>query len=103
MEEETQQITQPIDYKIYLKLNELGMLGDDEHSYHVGFSNYSKHFIQPWHIWLEYNLNAWDADIVKRVLRTKTGESRISDYEKIIHDCQERIRQLNLNYEITSK
>ena len=103
MEEETQQITQPIDYKIYLKLNELGMLGDDEHSYNVGFSNYSKHFIQPWHVWLEYNLNAWDADIVKRVLRTKTGESRISDYEKIIHDCQERIRQLNLNYETSNR
>ena len=39
-------------------------------------------------------LNPWDADIVKRVLRTKEGKDRKLDYEKIIHVCQERIRQL---------
>lgn len=39
-------------------------------------------------------MNPWDADIVKRVLRTKEGEDRKLDYEKIIHVCQERIRQL---------
>lgn len=70
-------------------------------SYNVGNSNYSKHKIQPWDIWREYNLNPWDADIVKRVLRTKeeSGKSkedaRIMDYEKIIHICKERIRQIN--------
>ena len=63
-------------------------------SYNVGNSNYSKHKIQPWDIWLEYKLNPWDADIVKRVLRTKKGESRRMDYEKIIHVCKERIRQI---------
>nr|DAE48513.1 MAG TPA: hypothetical protein [Caudoviricetes sp.] len=62
--------------------------------YNVGKSDYSKHRIQPWDIWLEYGLNPWDADIVKRVLRTKEGEDRKLDYEKIIHVCQERIRQL---------
>ena len=62
--------------------------------YNVGKSDYSKHKIQPWDIWLEYNLNPWDADIVKRVLRIKEGEDRKLDYEKIIHVCQERIRQL---------
>ena len=62
--------------------------------YNVGKSDYSKHKIQPWDIWLEYGLNPWDADIVKRVLRTKEGEDRKLDYEKIIHVCQERIRQL---------
>ena len=62
--------------------------------YNVGKSDYSKHKIQPWDIYLEYNLNPWDADIVKRVLRTKEGEDRKLDYEKIIHVCQERIRQL---------
>lgn len=62
--------------------------------YNVGKSDYSKHKIQPWDIWLEYGLNPWDADIVKRVLRTKGGEDRKLDYEKIIHVCQERIRQL---------
>ena len=62
--------------------------------YNIGKSDYAKHKIQPWSIWLEYNLNPWDADIVKRVLRTKEGEDRKMDYEKIIHVCQERIRQL---------
>lgn len=63
-------------------------------SYNVGKSDYAKHSIQPWDIWKEYNLNPWDADIVKRVLRTKEGEDRKLDYEKIIHICKERIRQL---------
>lgn len=63
--------------------------------YNVGKSDYSKHRIQPWDIWKEYNLNPWDADIVKRVLRRKEGEERTLDYEKIIHVCQERIRQLD--------
>lgn len=63
-------------------------------SFNVGASDYSKHKIQPWDIWLEYGLNPWDADIIKRVLRNKEGENRITEYEKIIHICQERIRQL---------
>lgn len=68
--------------------------------YNVGKSNYSKHIIQPWAIWQDYNLNPWDADIVKRILRTKQEpglsdvDSRVMDYEKIIHICKERIRQL---------
>lgn len=63
-------------------------------SYNVGASDYSKHKIQPWDIWEEYNLNPWDADIIKRVLRTKAGEDRKLDYEKIIHICKKRIEQL---------
>ena len=63
-------------------------------AYNVGNSDYAKYKIQPWAIWLEYQLNPWDADIVKRVLRTKEGERRL-DYEKIIHICQERIEQLD--------
>ncbi len=60
----------------------------------IGESNYSNYKIQVWDIWKEYNLNPWDADIIKRVLRTKEGNSRQMDYEKIIHICEERIRQL---------
>lgn len=69
-------------------------------SYNVGNSNYSNHKIQPWDIWREYNLNPWDADIVKRILREKEEpgmskeDARIMDYEKIIHICKERIRQI---------
>lgn len=64
-------------------------------SYNVGKSDYSKHAIQPWDIWKEYNLNPWDADIVKRVLRSKEGEARTLDYEKIIHICRYRIAELS--------
>ena len=64
-------------------------------SYNVGKSDYAKHAIQPWQIWKEYNLNPWDADIVKRVLRSKEGEERTLDYEKIIHICKYRIAELS--------
>ena len=62
--------------------------------YNIGSSDYAKRKIQPWDIWLEYELNPWDADIVKRVLRNKQGQSRIEEYQKIIHICEERIRQI---------
>lgn len=74
----------------------------DIREYNVGDSDYAKHKIQPWDIWLEYNLDPWEADIIKRVLRTKKirgkskKASRIEDFEKIIHVCQEKLRQLNL-------
>ena len=61
--------------------------------YNIGESDYGTRKIQPWDIWLEYDLNPWDADIIKRVLRTKAGQ-RVLDYEKIKHICDERIRQL---------
>lgn len=64
-------------------------------SYNIGKSDYAKHSIQPWDIWKEYNLNPWDADIVKRVLRSKEGEARTLDYEKIIHICKYRIAELS--------
>jgi len=67
-------------------------------SYNVGPSDYSDRKIQPWDIWLEYGLNPWDADIIKRVLRRKPNERQL-DYEKIIHICQERIRQIDEGYE----
>lgn len=88
-----------IDFSLYQELKKLGIIRDhtekDVRGYNIGSSDYSEHLIQPWTIWQAYNLNAWDADIIKRVLRTKKGEPRIKDYEKIIHDCEERIRQLN--------
>lgn len=78
----------------------------DVMSYNVGNSDYSKRKIQPWDIWEEYKLNPWDADIVKRVLRTKEEpsitpqEARIMDYEKIIHICKKRIDQIERGIEI---
>ena len=78
------------------RIPESSILKEDVRSYNVGQSDYSEHRIQPWDIWLEYKLNPWDADIVKRVLRIKNTDSRKSDYEKIIHICKERIRQIDL-------
>lgn len=80
--------------ELYDRLDELGIIPNEVRSGNVGKSDYSKHIIQPWAIWQDYNLNPWDADIVKRVLRTKEGDSRVMDYQKIIHICKERIRQL---------
>lgn len=62
--------------------------------HNVGESDYAQRRIQPWDIWLEYDLNPWDADIIKRVLRDKPGQRRL-DYEKIKHICDERIRQID--------
>ena len=89
--------------KLYHQLKRLGIIDADTRLHNVGASDYSKHIIQPWSIWIDYNLNAFDADIIKRVLRTKEGEDRITDYEKIIHICQERIRQLKFEKEIVWK
>jgi hypothetical protein len=61
--------------------------------HNIGTSDYAQRRIQPWDIWLEYQLNPFDADIIKRILRNK-GERRL-DYEKIKHVCDERIRQLD--------
>ena len=69
--------------------------------HNVGNSDYSKHKIQPWEIWIQYKLNPFDADILKRILRTKAEnglskeEARELDYKKIIHISQERIRQID--------
>lgn len=91
------------------RLVNLGIITTTEsdcHGYNIGNSNYHKYLIQPWAIWQEYKLNAWDADIVKRVLRTKEEpgmtpqEARIMDYEKIIHVCKKRIEQIERGIEI---
>ena len=97
----------PVEKSLYDRLEKLGLIPNEVRKDNVGKSDYSKHTIQPWSIWLDYDLNAWDADIVKRVLRTKDEpgmpykESRIMDYNKIIHICKERIRQLESEPEIT--
>lgn len=93
-------MTLNIDDILAKRLIYLGIIPDLSREYNIGTSDYSKHVIQPWSIWLDYNLDPWDADIVKRVLRTKIepgsslNESRILDYKKIIHVCEEKLRQL---------
>ena len=69
-------------------------------AYNVGSSNYAAMNIQPWDIWKDWKLCPWDADIIKRISRTKQipgktfEEARIEDYEKIKHICDEKISQL---------
>ena len=87
-----------IDDKLYAELLKLGIINEETNNvrnHNIGNSDYSEHIIQPWSIWLDWNLNPWDADIVKRVLRNKIGSSRKEDYEKIIHIAQECIRQID--------
>lgn len=87
--------TKEIPIELYNMLDYLGLLPNSVRDHNIGESDYSKHPIQPWTIWLAYpNMNPWDADIVKRVLRDKSTEPRIQDYKKIIHNAQERIRQI---------
>ena len=70
-------------------------------NYNVGNSDYSKHKIQPWDIWIEYKLNPFEADIVKRILRKKEEpgmtpqQARKMDYQKCIHILEELIRQMD--------
>lgn len=80
---------------LYERLERLGMLPNAVRDHNEGASDYAEHLIQPWAVWQEYHLNAWDADIIKRVLRRKQTDSRRLDYVKIIHICQERIRQID--------
>ena len=91
----SQNTTRTIPVELYEQLDRLGMIPNEVRNHNVGDSNYSEHLIQPWAIWIDWNLDPFDADIVKRVLRTKESDSRLKDYKKIIHVCEERIRQLS--------
>lgn len=64
---------------------------DSVRSYNVGTSNYAQKNIQPWDIWVEYNLDPFRADIVKRILRTKEGDDPVLDLQKIKHICDKLI------------
>ena len=81
-------------------------MNNEHRNYHVGSSNYSEMSIQPWDVWKAWNLNPWDADIVKRIARTKNIpgmspiEARIEDYKKIKHICDEMIHQLSKKLEV---
>jgi Mg2+ and Co2+ transporter CorA len=100
-----------ISARLYKELERLGIIDNSGvRNDNAGTSNYSKHFIQPWTIWIDYpELNSWDHDIVKRVLRQKAdagyseAEQRKLDYKKIIHDCEECIRQIEVTEKQESK
>jgi len=60
----------------------------------VGGKHYKKHKIQPWDIIDEYNLNYYEGNALKYLLREK--ENRVEDLGKSIHYLEKEI--LNLNY-----
>jgi len=89
---------QSIPKKLYTKLNYLGLIPSDERSHNKGTSNYATKLIQPWSIFLDNpQLNYMECDLIKRILRTKSTDSRKLDYEKCIHILQELIRQEKCN------
>lgn len=73
---------------------------EDIRSFNVGASDYSKHKYQSWDFWIKFRLNPFDADLCKRILRTKASDGRLLDYQKIKHICGERIRQLSLGPDV---
>lgn len=86
-----------IDDKLYNQLVVCGVIPKDDdqtRNYNIGASDYATKVIQPWSIWIDWNLNPWDADIVKRIARHKEGEDEYIKYTKIIHICEERLRQI---------
>ena len=66
---------------------------EDHRKYNIGDSDYNQYLYQVWDIWRDFNLNPWEADIVKRVLRHKKGEE--NDLKKINHTLNEMMSQTN--------
>lgn len=98
---ETQMVSIP--KTLYDRLDYLGLIPNKVRDHNFGSSDYAEHLIQSWSIWLDYNLDPWEADIVKRVLRRKKTDPRRLDFEKIIHIAQEKIRQIDFLEKISEK
>lgn len=85
--------------ELYNKLEYLGIIDSSGvRGRNFGSSDYNEgHIISPWVIFLDHpNLTFWDKDIIKRLLRQKDGDPRELEYHKIIHDCEERLRQIDI-------
>lgn len=94
-----------ISAEVYYKLIYLGLIPtkNSPRNHHVGKSNYSQKTIQPWSIWLDYpELSSFDCDIIKRILRTKIEEDPTERYEKVIHICEECLRQIKVERSISN-
>jgi hypothetical protein len=58
----------------------------------VGGNHYKDKKMQPWSVIDEYNLNYYEGNILKYLLRDK--ENRIEDLEKLIHYAEKEILNL---------
>lgn len=56
-----------------------------DRSYQVGGDHYSRHVIQPFDIIDEYDLNFYEGNAVKYILRRKDDTDRLTDLEKAKH------------------
>lgn len=64
----------------------------DSTSKQEGGNHYVKHGkIQPWHIIKEYNLDFWEGNVLKYLLREK--ENRLEDLKKAKHYIEYLIEQ----------
>lgn len=63
-----------------------------ENTRQVGGDHYVKHKIQPWDVIDEYNLNYYEGNILKYLLRTKSN--RVEDLEKLIHYAEKELNNV---------
>jgi len=56
-----------------------------DRSYQVGGDHYSSHCIQPFDVIDEYNLNFYEGNALKYLLRRKDGTDRLTDLMKARH------------------
>lgn len=63
--------------------------GIELHKKQVGGSHYSRHSIQPWDIIVEWDLNFFEGNVLKYLLRRKGN--RLEDLEKIAHYVEKMI------------
>lgn len=88
--------------ELYAKLEYLGIIDESGvRGRNFGASDYNEHIIMPWTIFLDHpELNFWEQDIIKRILRRKDTDPRTMELDKIIHDCEEMLRQENIKQNI---
>ena len=54
----------------------------------IGGSHYKALPIEPWEIIRANNLNHWEGNVLKYIMRKKLGESRVEALQKAIHNLE---------------
>lgn len=65
-------------------------------SHQVGGDHYLRHAIQPWDIIEVYNLDFWEGNALKYLLRRKPGVDRLEDLRKAAHYLERCIEMTTL-------
>lgn len=87
----------PIPTELYNQLNYLGLIPSNVRATNVGKSDYATKLIQPWSIFLDNpELNYMECDLIKRIIRTKSTDTRKQDLIKCQHIIDELIRQIDV-------